>query len=67
VATPKYYQSATDYYLAVESGRVDLYLGPNPTVTYHVATAGKTEIRRHSPAGPAQGGPEVTESDKSRG
>jgi polar amino acid transport system substrate-binding protein len=43
-ATPKYYQSATDYYLALESGRVDLYLGPNPTVTYHVATAGKTEI-----------------------
>jgi polar amino acid transport system substrate-binding protein len=43
-ATPKYYQSATDYYLALESGRVDLYLGPNPTATYHVATAGKTEI-----------------------
>lgn len=43
-ATLKYYQSATDYYLALESGRVDLYLGPNPTVTYHVATAGKTEI-----------------------
>jgi polar amino acid transport system substrate-binding protein len=42
-ATLKYYQSATDYYLALESGRVDLYLGPNPTVTYHVATAGKTE------------------------
>ncbi|GAA1554131.1 ABC transporter substrate-binding protein [Kribbella lupini] len=43
-ATPKYYQSATDYYLALESGRIDLYLGPNPTSTYHVATAGKTEI-----------------------
>ncbi|HEY0474029.1 MAG TPA: ABC transporter substrate-binding protein [Kribbella sp.] len=43
-ATPKYYQSATDYYLALASGRVDLYLGPNPTATYHVATAGKTEI-----------------------
>jgi polar amino acid transport system substrate-binding protein len=43
-ATPKYYQSATDYYLALESGRIDLYLGPNPTATYHVATAGKTEI-----------------------
>jgi polar amino acid transport system substrate-binding protein len=43
-AIPKYYQSATDYYLALESGRIDLYLGPNPTATYHVATAGKTEI-----------------------
>jgi polar amino acid transport system substrate-binding protein len=43
-ATPKYYQNATDYYLALESGRIDLYLGPNPTATYHTATAGKTEI-----------------------
>lgn len=43
-ASPKYYQSATDYYLALESGRIDLYLGPNPTATYHVATSGKTEI-----------------------
>jgi polar amino acid transport system substrate-binding protein len=43
-ATPKYYQSATDYYLALESGRIDLYLGPNPIAAYHVATAGKTEI-----------------------
>jgi polar amino acid transport system substrate-binding protein len=43
-ASPKYYQSATDYYLALDSGRIDLYLGPNPTATYHVATSGKTEI-----------------------
>ncbi|WP_037362209.1 ABC transporter substrate-binding protein [Nakamurella lactea] len=40
----RYYQSATDYYLALASGRIDLYLGPNPTATYHVATAGQTEI-----------------------
>lgn len=40
----KYYQSATDYYLALSSGRIDLYLGPNPTATYHVATVGQTEI-----------------------
>jgi polar amino acid transport system substrate-binding protein len=43
-ATPKYFQSATDYYLALDSGRIDLYLGPNPTATYHGATSGKTEI-----------------------
>lgn len=40
----RYYQSATDYYLALASGRIDLYLGPNPTATYHVVTAGQTEI-----------------------
>jgi polar amino acid transport system substrate-binding protein len=43
-AEPKYYQQASDTYLALESGRIDLYLGPNPNATYHVATAGKTEI-----------------------
>ncbi|KNX37483.1 ABC transporter substrate-binding protein [Luteipulveratus halotolerans] len=39
-----YYQSASDYYLALSSGRIDAYLGPNPTAAYHVATGGKTEI-----------------------
>jgi polar amino acid transport system substrate-binding protein len=43
-ACPKYYQQASDTYLALESGRIDLYLGPNPNVSYHVATRGKTEI-----------------------
>ncbi|CAL9393886.1 hypothetical protein SUDANB95_01307 [Actinosynnema sp. ALI-1.44] len=40
----KYFQNAADYYLALESGRIDAYLGPNPTSAYHVATSGKTEI-----------------------
>ncbi|MEJ2858479.1 MULTISPECIES: ABC transporter substrate-binding protein [unclassified Saccharothrix] len=40
----KYYQNAADYYLALESGRIDAYLGPNPVSAYHVATSGKTEI-----------------------
>lgn len=40
----KYYQNASDYYLALQSGRVDLYLGPNPVATYHVATAKQSEI-----------------------
>ncbi|MFG1815735.1 ABC transporter substrate-binding protein [Kribbella sp. NPDC049174] len=43
-ANPKYYQQASDTYLALESGRIDLYLGPNPNASYHVATQGKTEI-----------------------
>ncbi|MFF8812719.1 ABC transporter substrate-binding protein [Streptomyces pactum] len=40
----KYYQDQTDTYLALESGRIDLYLGPNPTAAYHAATTGKTEV-----------------------
>ncbi|MGA5362524.1 ABC transporter substrate-binding protein [Streptomyces purpurascens] len=40
----KYYQNESDTYLALQSGRIDLYLGPNPTAAYHAATSGKTEI-----------------------
>ncbi|WP_274916505.1 ABC transporter substrate-binding protein [Streptomyces sp. WZ-12] len=40
----KYFQKATDVYLALQSGRIDGYFGPNPTAAYHVATAGQTEI-----------------------
>ncbi|MFI8827962.1 ABC transporter substrate-binding protein [Streptomyces sp. NPDC053431] len=40
----KYFQNQTDYYLALQSGRIDAYLGPNPTSAYHVASAGQTEI-----------------------
>ena len=29
---------------ALQSGRIDLYLGPNPTAAYHVAATGKTEV-----------------------
>lgn len=43
-ANLKYYQQAADIYLALQSGRIDLYLGPNPNASYHVATQGKTEI-----------------------
>ncbi|MEW1698748.1 ABC transporter substrate-binding protein [Streptomyces sp. NPDC093249] len=48
----KYYDNTTDYYLALQSGRIDGYLGPNPTVAYHVATAGQTEaVGKFSGAG----------------
>src|SRR5450631_1037174 len=40
----KYYQQASDAFLALQSGQVSLYLGPNPVAAYHVATAKKTEI-----------------------
>ena len=40
----KYYQNASDYYLALESGRIDGYLGPNPISAYHAITSGKTEV-----------------------
>ncbi|GAA0474637.1 ABC transporter substrate-binding protein [Streptomyces olivaceiscleroticus] len=39
-----YYQNTSDYYLALQSGRIDAYFGPHPTSAYHVATAGQTEI-----------------------
>jgi polar amino acid transport system substrate-binding protein len=39
-----YYQNASDYYLALGSGRIDAYFGPNPTSAYHVLAAGETEI-----------------------
>ncbi|MCX4909936.1 ABC transporter substrate-binding protein [Streptomyces sp. NBC_00878] len=35
----KYFQKDTDYYLALQSGRIDAYLGPSPSAAYHVATA----------------------------
>ncbi|MBW4721043.1 ABC transporter substrate-binding protein [Saccharothrix obliqua] len=40
----KYFQQASDYYLALESGRIDAYVGPNPVSAYHAATSGKTEV-----------------------
>ncbi|MBM7053391.1 ABC transporter substrate-binding protein [Streptomyces durocortorensis] len=40
----KYFQKDTDYYLALQSGRIDAHLGPSPTAAYHVATAGQSEI-----------------------
>ncbi|MET8642304.1 ABC transporter substrate-binding protein [Streptomyces sp. NPDC004074] len=40
----KYYQNDSDTYLALRSGRIDLYLGPNPTAAYHAATTGRTEV-----------------------
>jgi len=46
-AEVKYFQSQTDYYLALSSHRIDAYFGPNPSVAYHVATAGQTEAIGH--------------------
>ncbi|HZX09133.1 ABC transporter substrate-binding protein, partial [Kribbella sp.] len=51
----QYYQSSGDYYLALQSGRTDLYLGPNPGSAYHVAVKGDTKI-----VGQISGGGDVT-------
>ncbi|KOV85600.1 ABC transporter substrate-binding protein [Nocardia sp. NRRL S-836] len=40
----KYFQKSSDYYLALQSGRIDAYLGPNPTAAYHAAASGETEV-----------------------
>ncbi|MFC9689575.1 ABC transporter substrate-binding protein [Kribbella sp. NPDC056951] len=52
-ATIKYFQKNTDTYLALSSGRIDGYFGPNPSIAYHIATSGETEsIGKFSGAGP---------------
>ncbi|MEU9885735.1 ABC transporter substrate-binding protein [Sphaerisporangium sp. NPDC051011] len=40
----QYYQRPADYYLALKSGRIDAYFGPNPTSAYHAAVSGDTKI-----------------------
>ncbi|GAA2131921.1 ABC transporter substrate-binding protein [Kitasatospora kazusensis] len=40
----KYFQNSSDYYLALSSGRIDAYLGPNPVAAFHAAQTGLTEI-----------------------
>jgi polar amino acid transport system substrate-binding protein len=53
-ATIKYFNNQTDTYLALSSGRIDAYLGPNPSIAYHVRTSGQTEtIGKFSGAGPS--------------
>ncbi|MGK4582970.1 ABC transporter substrate-binding protein [Kitasatospora sp. HPMI-4] len=40
----KYFQNSSDYYLALSSGRIDAYLGPNPTAAFHAVQTGETEV-----------------------
>ncbi|MEU3712245.1 ABC transporter substrate-binding protein [Streptomyces catenulae] len=50
----RYYPKTSDTYLALQSGRIDGYFGPNPSVAYHVNTAGQTEsVGRFSGGGDA--------------
>ncbi|MFC8530596.1 ABC transporter substrate-binding protein [Nocardia sp. NPDC057227] len=39
-----YFQQTSDYYLALASGRLDGYIGPNPTAIYHSATTKESKI-----------------------
>ncbi|MEU0238971.1 ABC transporter substrate-binding protein [Nocardiopsis sp. NPDC006198] len=50
----QYYENSSDYYLALRSGRIDLYLGPTPSAAYHVEVAEETEI-----VGTVSGGGEI--------
>ncbi|KXK59834.1 ABC transporter substrate-binding protein [Micromonospora rosaria] len=48
----RYYQNNQATYLALGSGQIDAYLGPNPTIAYHSAVTGETEVvGTHSGAG----------------
>ncbi|MFF2658001.1 ABC transporter substrate-binding protein [Kitasatospora sp. NPDC058032] len=40
----KYFQNASDYYLALASGRIDMYVGPNPMAAFHAVQSGDTEV-----------------------
>ncbi|GAA3889099.1 ABC transporter substrate-binding protein [Streptomyces sedi] len=40
----RYFQNSTDYYLALSSGRLDAYLGPNPSAVYHSRTTGESKV-----------------------
>ncbi|MFD4908475.1 ABC transporter substrate-binding protein [Kitasatospora purpeofusca] len=40
----KYYQNSSDYYLALSSGRIDAYVGPNPVAAFHAVQTGETEV-----------------------
>lgn len=40
----KYYQNASDYYLALGSGRIEAWLGPNPGAAFHSVQTGETEV-----------------------
>ncbi|HEY8985762.1 MAG TPA: ABC transporter substrate-binding protein [Streptomyces sp.] len=40
--TVKYFQDNNSTYLALNSGKIDAYLGPNPALSYHVTQSAKT-------------------------
>ncbi|WP_380285410.1 ABC transporter substrate-binding protein [Kitasatospora purpeofusca] len=40
----KYFQNSADYYLALSSGRIDIYVGPNPMAAFHAVQTGETEV-----------------------
>ncbi|MFJ9611026.1 ABC transporter substrate-binding protein [Kitasatospora sp. NPDC101176] len=39
----KYFQG-TEFYLALSSGRIDAYVGPNPSLSFHAVQTGETEV-----------------------
>ncbi|GAA3197867.1 ABC transporter substrate-binding protein [Streptomyces ramulosus] len=64
----RYYPKTSDTYLALQSGRIDAYFGPNPSVVYHVNTAGRTQsIGRFSGGGDAVQGKIAATTKKGSG
>ena len=39
-----YGENSADYYLALKSGRIDLYVGPNPSLSYHATVSGDSKV-----------------------
>ncbi|MFE2411318.1 ABC transporter substrate-binding protein [Kitasatospora sp. NPDC057904] len=39
----KYFQGV-EFYLALSSGRIDAYVGPNPSLSFHAKQSGETEV-----------------------
>ncbi|ALG07600.1 ABC transporter substrate-binding protein [Kibdelosporangium phytohabitans] len=50
----QYYTNASDRYLALKSGRIELYVGPYPGSAYHAKVSGETKI-----VGQVSGGGEI--------
>lgn len=53
----QYYEKSADYYLALQSGRIDAHVGPYPTSSYHAAVSGQSKVVGQIPGGddiPAQ-------------
>jgi polar amino acid transport system substrate-binding protein len=40
--TVKYYPDTNGTYLALSSGKIDAYIGPNPSIAYHITQDAKT-------------------------
>jgi polar amino acid transport system substrate-binding protein len=40
----QYYPGSTDYYIPLQSGRIDVWVGPYASVSYHAVVSGQTKV-----------------------